>query len=499
MSTFHSSEIGPFAQNVLGVPLYPYQLEIAEAILDSIVHERGQIFTVMMARQSGKNQLSAVLEAFVLAHMSKGTIVKAAPTFNPQIYHSQRRLADLLNGCELGERMWQSSGRSTGLAPDGEIGSRKNHIGPRVAFFSASPESNVVGATADLLLEIDEAQEVASEKFDRDFRPMCSSTNSTTVLYGTAWSDQTLLAQQRAVNLEEEQRTGLRQHFEHDWRTLAALNPRYRAFVEREIARLGEEHIAIQTQYFLRPVNGLERLFNARQLGLLQGEHAWEEAPLGEEIYLAGMDIGGEDSGSPGALIGLPHAEGRSRHDSTVISIARLRRTELQLPQLEVVYQESWVGMSYSGQFAAAIALVGRWRVRTLVVDATGLGAPLASMLRERLGEERVRPFTFTRGSKSKLAYQFLSFVNSGQLKLYARGETAWVKRASEECWQQLRLAKYRMPAQDVLDMYVEPSEGHDDILMSLALLTEAAGTLAIPAASTLVRPRRLYSEEGRF
>ena len=78
----------------------------------------------------------------------------------------------------------------------------------------------MVGATADILLEIDEAQDVTPEKFDRDFRPMAATSNSTTILYGTAWSDSTLLAQQRAANLEQQQRSGLRTHFEYDWRVL---------------------------------------------------------------------------------------------------------------------------------------------------------------------------------------------------------------------------------------------------------------------------------------
>jgi hypothetical protein len=68
-------------------------------------------------------------------------------------------------------------------------------------FFSADPESNVVGATASLLLEIDEAQDVSPDTFDKDFRPMAATTNATTVMYGTAWSDDTLLARQRAANL----------------------------------------------------------------------------------------------------------------------------------------------------------------------------------------------------------------------------------------------------------------------------------------------------------
>ena len=183
MKKFSPSAITLFARHILGHPLYPYQQQIAEAILTSICAGHGRIFTVMMARQSGKNQLSAVLEAFLLACMPQGTIVKAAPTFNPQITNSRLRLLSLLDTPATRERLWQSQGHLIGLSPQADPLLVRQHVGPRVMFFSASPESNVVGATADLLLEIDEAQDVSPEKFDRDFRPMAATCNATTILY----------------------------------------------------------------------------------------------------------------------------------------------------------------------------------------------------------------------------------------------------------------------------------------------------------------------------
>src|SRR5579859_4468358 len=254
-----------FARDILGKPLYPYQAEIAQAVLASILGGQGRIFTVMMARQTGKNQLSAIIEAYLLCSMSEGAIVKAAPTFNPQIHHSRLRLLSLLDAPSIRERIWTSSGHILGLTPQADPTLLRAHTGPRVMFYSASPESNVMGATADLLLEIDEAQDVAPEKFDRDFRPMASAKNATTILYGTAWSETTLLAQQRAVNLALEQHTGQKNHFEYDWHTLAALKPTYRTFVEQELTRLGAENPTIQTQYLLRPISGAGYLLNQLQ------------------------------------------------------------------------------------------------------------------------------------------------------------------------------------------------------------------------------------------
>ena len=63
-------------------------------------------------------------------------------------------------------------------------------------FFSGENTAKVVGATADLLLKVDEAQDIDPAKFDKEFDPMTASTNATRVFWGTAWTWQTLLPRQ---------------------------------------------------------------------------------------------------------------------------------------------------------------------------------------------------------------------------------------------------------------------------------------------------------------
>lgn len=494
-----SMSIAAFASDVLGQPLYAYQLEVLEAILASILEERGCIFTVMMARQAGKNQISAVLEAYLLAMCDEGKIVKAAPTFHPQIRHSYERLEQLLRGSSLRERVWSNS-LMIGLAPRGGSAREKKQAGPRVAFFSASPESNVVGATAELLLEIDEAQDVEFDKFNRDFRPMAASRNATTVLYGTAWSETTLLATQRAANLQYEERTGVRLHFECDWQRVAEVNPRYRTFVEQEMERLGKEHPFIQTQYCLRSIDGAGYLLNALQRMLLQGEHAWQDEPDDSGCwYVAGMDVGGEARPDPGVTAEklLSARKSVRQHDSSVFTLGRVRYNELGLPCVEVVRQECWTGKPYLEQYATVLGLLERWHVRTLVIDSTGLGEGLASLLAQRFGSDRVLPFHFTRQSKSRLTYQFLGLINSRRLTMPA--QVSMPAHVYEACWRQLCHARYRLPAPDLMSMYVDPADGHDDFLISLALLGEAIRNLAPPLLSAFIRPRPLYVDEGRY
>lgn len=491
MSELEDSPIARFARHILKRPLYPYQIVISNAILQSIERGDGALFTVMMARQMGKNQLSAILEAFLMATRDQGTIVKAAPTFNPQVINSRIRLMAMLNTDYLRKRIWTSYGM-IGLAPSTQRHQVKLHVGPKVMLFSAGDDSNVVGATADILLEIDESQDVKPEKFDRDFRPMASTTNATTVLYGTAWSDDTLLAQQIAINQQLEERGGDKRHFAYDWRTLAAINPHYKKFVEGEIERLGEDHPTIVTQYMLQSISGAGYFLNDLQKAMLQGSHEWEERAHSEDedgVYVAGMDVAGEENRlAPGEVVS-------STRDSTVISIGRVTYNAFDLPRVEIVHQIWWTGLPFNIQYEATVELCEMWGIQRLVVDKTGLGAGLASMLELRLGEERVIPFTFSRPSKSKLGYQMLSLINSARLKLYELNSAP--RQIAEECVLQLRRARYRLPAPETIDMYVPAEEGHDDFLMSIALLCEAmSGMVRPPTSSAIVRPKRLYGEE---
>lgn len=119
-----------------GRPLRPYQLECARAIADSVQRRDGAIFTVMFARQMGKNETSAQLEAFLLSRYAGtgGTIVKAAPTFKPQTINSMLRLKEVLSNSPLTASRWQP-----------QYGYMMRVEKAAIAFFSADKHANEVG------------------------------------------------------------------------------------------------------------------------------------------------------------------------------------------------------------------------------------------------------------------------------------------------------------------------------------------------------------------
>ncbi len=110
------------------------------------------------------------------------------------------------------------------------------------------------------------------------------------------------------------------------------------------------------------------------------------------------------------------------------------------------------------------------WHCRRVVVDATGVGQPVSSFLRQSLGSS-VIPFTFTQQSKSELGFSLLAAVNSGRLKMYAGDGSA----EYQQFWFEIERAKSQYRSSQTMNFYVDPAQGHDDFLMSLALIVEAS------------------------
>jgi hypothetical protein len=143
-----------------------------------------------------------------------------------------------------------------------------------------------------------------------------------------------------------------------------------------------------------------------------------------------------------------------------------------KLPALKIVEHYSWTGVRHSELYPQMIDLLKNvWHCRRIVVDATGIGQPVASFLRQHLGS-RVVPFTFTSPAKSQLGFNLLAAINSGRLKMYAADNSPEYK----EFWLQMERAKSFYRPSQTLNFFVDPSDGHDDFLMSLALLVESAG-----------------------
>jgi len=441
--------------------LRPYQREVALAIVSSVLGRKGLTFSVEIARQGGKNELSAQMELLLLTlYMAKAqNLVKCSPTFKPQTVISMMRLKDRLNDAGF-NGIWSA-----------ELGYIIRLGKARIIFLSADESANVVGNTAHVLLEIDESQDVSKEKYNKEFKPMGATSNATTVHYGTTWDDATLLEQVKQSNLELERRDGIRRHFRYDWQEVAQYNPDYQAYVEAERERLGENHPLFLTQYRLLPIRGGSSYLSAQQRAQLQGEHNRKRRPERSRVYVAGIDLAGEAEEEEGAMLRTL----KPRQDSTVVTIGELDFSAcddiMKQPNVRIVEHYRWTGQKHTALYPQLIDILQSvWHCRRIAVDATGVGQPVSSFLKKALGS-RVLPFTFTAQSKSALGFALLAAVNAGRLKMYAGDGSAEYR----QFWLEMEQAKSQYRPNQTMNFYVDPAQGHDDFLMSLALLVKAA------------------------
>lgn len=391
-----------------GIKLRKYQKAVATAIVNSVLSARGDSFVVMFPRQSGKNELQAQVEAYLLMYFSftGGELVKISPTWKPQSQNAMRRLERVLNQHPLFMGVWQK-----------EAGYRYRVGKASITFLSGAPEANIVGATASTLLQVDEAQDVSLEKFDKEIAPMAASTNATRVLWGTAWTEDTLLARELMAVQQQQTRDGIQRAFVLDAKKVSQEVPAYGRFVQHQIDQLGRDHPMVRTQFFSEMLENGGKLFHEGRLALVQGEHARQTEPLQGSTYLFCLDVAGEDQGAGGS-----GQSSNPQRDFSALTIFQLQFHKsswgVMQKHYRVVSRQAWQGVSQSQLFEQVLALAKLWRPRQFVVDATGIGAGVASFLQRALPGQ-VIPFQFSVSSKSRLGWDFLALIDTGRYKEY--------------------------------------------------------------------------------
>ena len=450
--------------------LRPYQAEVARKIIESIQSNLGLTFSVEIARQGGKNELSAHIEVLLLTMFMSagGNSIKCSPTFKPQTIISMTRLKERLDDFGFAGIWHTESGYMVRLGNARQI------------FLSAEESSSVVGHTADILLEIDESQDVNKAKYTKEFRPMASSTNTTTVHYGTTWDDSTLLEEIKQTNLELEKKDGVKRHFRYDWEEVSKHNPNYRAFAESERDRLGEDHPLFKTQYRLLPIHGGGGFLTSQQIAQMLGTHNRLHSHQDHKVYVAGIDFAGEEEQLDELVITRP------QRDATVITIAEIipPTGDAQDPGINVVEHYSWVGKKHAELYPQLVDIIKNvWRCSRVFCDSTGIGEPIAAYLRKSIGH-KVTPFKFSQKSKSEAGFDLLAAINSGRLKLYRQDGSEHY----QELMFELERARSVYRPNQTLNFFVDPSEGHDDFLTSLALVVQAATEWAPRKATGGVR-----------
>jgi hypothetical protein len=156
------------------------------------------------------------------------------------------------------------------------------------------------------------------------------------------------------------------------------------------------------------------------------------------------------------------------------------------LPIYRVVDRMRWTGKKHA-PLRDELADLARnvWRAERVVIDATGIGAGLASFLAERLEDRalgRVIPverFVFSEKSKSQLAWDFIGLIETGRYKEYVDpAPVGSVERVDTEAfWAELKRIEFAVAAGPGQAMrWGASGRGHDDLVMSAALVARLEG-----------------------
>ncbi|HEX7394240.1 MAG TPA: hypothetical protein VF313_04870, partial [Anaerolineaceae bacterium] len=330
-----------FSEHASRVKLRKYQEAVAIAVVDSVRFQRGLSFVVMFPRQSGKNELQAQIEAYLLTTLSltDAEIVKVSPTYKPQTMNAMRRLQRVLENNMITRGQWRK-----------ESGYIFRMGKARIFFFSGSPEANIVGATASTLLEVDEAQDIEIGKFDKDIAPMAASTNATRIFWGTAWTSRTLLARELRAAREAEKRDGRRRTFVLSAPDVAEEVPAYGAFVNDQVAKLGRSNPMVRTQFFSEEIDAEGGMFPPARIAMMKGVHSPQVGSLPGRIYCILVDVAGEDEGVTSVETQDLASLQNPGRDSTALTIVQvdlstMADTIIKAPSYLVVFRRQWIGV----------------------------------------------------------------------------------------------------------------------------------------------------------
>ncbi len=485
-----------FALINAGIELRSYQVDVIRTITDSVLNNKGFTFAVMFPRQSGKNELQAQLEAYLLTLLSStdAEIVKISPTWRPQSLNAMHRLERILKNGKITRYLWK---RNNGYI---------FNIGrARISFLSGEPQAHIVGATASTLLEVDEAQDVTIAKYDKEIAPMAASTNATRVFWGTAWTSQTLLAREIRASQDQQSRDDQPRVFILTAADVAQEVHGYGNFVRDQIDRLGRNHPLVRTQFFSEEIEADAGMFPLTRQVSMQGDHPAQTNPIAGRIYAFLIDVGGDDAlSNDGSTLNIKD------RDSTALTIVEIQpQTPISNqgsgPIYRVVYRQVWTGVSQPVLYDRIRDLYQHWRPRRVLVDATGIGAGLAGFLQKSI-PGKVIPFIFTTASKSSLGWDFLTICDTGRFLDYLQNPSDTLQKLF---WQQLTFCQMLTNAGPgrtlhwgVPDGTRDPQTGeriHDDLIISAALCARletfrwvsSSGGSLIPGKDPLIDSRR--------
>jgi hypothetical protein len=194
------------------------------------------------------------------------------------------------------------------------------------------------------------------------------------------------------------------------------------------------------------------------------------------------IDVAGEDEagGSRNAF-----AAGK-RRDATALTVVEIDAAPGRDTVYRVVNRQLWNGARHTA-LRDELTYLARdvWRADRVVIDATGIGAGLASFLDERLGDRGsgkvipVEKFHFSAKSKSQMGWDLIGLIDTGRYKEYRDDAAPGTpeQRITEQFWAECKGIQYEtLEGPNRMMTWGAVGSGHDDLVLSAALVTRLDG-----------------------
>lgn len=436
-----------FAELLNAMEFYSYQRVFVYRMVESVLMNDGATITGLWARQCGKTEsISAIVIAMavLLPILSKAfpndpRFMLFAKGFLVGIYAPVKEQAGLsfdrmrgrlesehgqsvLSDPEIDVRIVVSRGDTIGLSNGSVILAR-----------TASENSMIEGKTHHLVV-CEESQKLSRQKVIKEILPMLSSTFGSIVHIGTAWSSRGGFHHSIQQNEDDRKKGGPRNHFEVPYdivikekeevyrRTKDTSHLAYVKAIQSEIKKNGIDSDEFKMNY--RCLWQEARVIAIRKEILIAGgRNNLIAYPVKTKMQVAGLDVGKVIDFTVLSIMDVDM-------DNPVQNTSYLAGadTDLQVSYPKTFLDWYELGGSFegdAGQYIRLINILKMYSVQVLVIDATGIGDPVAERIAAICGDSiQVVPFKFSNMSKGHLYKYYLGEWTAGRIGYPAHPET---------------------------------------------------------------------------
>lgn len=468
-----------------GIKMRPFQEEFQFRVFESVLLNDGEELTALFSRQSGKTEVIActadTLMVYIptlaklfpeqLGRYAKGFHIGLFAPTDEQACTTHQRMNMRLTSEQADEIILELDiktkytggvlailGPPTTLASGRIVPAYRSHC----KLQSAAKQAKIESKTYDMVI-IEEAQDVFTLKVQKSIHPMLASTNGTIVKIGTTTSFTSDFYKAIQRNKRKLIATKIKNHFEFDYKVVQKYAPLYKAYIQKEKERLGEESDAFQMAYALRWLIEKEIALTSYQFEeyMHQPNANYEYASNEQDVYVGGLDLA-------------------KKRDSTVLTIAKLTQSGLHGDTLPVKTIVNWLEMkgdNWEDQFNTILEFVYNYNLKVLGVDTTGIGDPIFDRLERVLYDTEIElvPVIYTQPSKHEMATIFYDEMRKKKVQIPGHSDVKKTRRYKNFIEQFTNAQKIYKGSFLSLVKPKDEKNAHDDYVDSLLLLLYAA------------------------